>query len=167
MSWTKIEEVTLSGSQASVTLGTGGTLPQTYKTLKLVVSARDDRASAESDNCLIKPNNATANQSLRLLYGNGATAASVTGTTIQGLMTATTATASTFGNSETVFPNYSSNVNKAISSDGVSENNGTTAYQGLWAQLWSDTAAITSLVIVPQSGTNFVSGSSFTLYGLK
>ena len=33
--------------------------------------------------------------------------------------------------------------------------------------LWDDVAAVTSIVLAPLSGTNFIRGSEFTLYGLN
>jgi hypothetical protein len=48
--------------------------------------------------------------------------------------------------------------------------NGTTNVDGTIAKvgMWRNTAAITSIVLVPsQSTANFIAGSSFTLYGIK
>lgn len=168
MSWTMIESQTLGASTASVTLGSGGTIPQTYKTLLLVASARTDGAVVW-DTVKINPNNATTSLTDRYVYGTGTTTGATTD--VVGLMTfaatGANATASTFGNGLTVFPNYAGSTNKPISSDGVSETNATGATQALTASLWSSTAAITSIVLKPFTGTNFVSGSTFTLYGLK
>jgi hypothetical protein len=50
--------------------------------------------------------------------------------------------------------------------DGVSENNGTGALDFFTANLWSDTAAITSITLTAASGS-FVQHSSFYLYGVK
>lgn len=160
MPMTLISRQTLTGTAASVTFNN---IPQTFQTLKLVVSARSDYAN--SDNGYVKPNTGTS-LSERLLYGGGASATS--GTYSLGLsyvVNGSGATASTFSNGEIVFPNYSGSVNKAFSSDSVSENNGTTALQMMTANLWSNTSAITMLVCTPPSG-NFVSGSTFSLYGI-
>ena len=169
MSWVLIESQTLSGSAASVTLGSGGTIPQTYKSLKLLVSARTSRTSDTADYILLRPNAATTNLSDLPLLGLGSGAASTnTGTSGRiGAAATDLCTSGTFGNTECILPNYSSATNKPMSGDAVSENNGTSAYQFLIAGLWSNTAAITSLQLVPFLGTNFVSGSSFTLYGLS
>jgi hypothetical protein len=50
-----------------------------------------------------------------------------------------------------------------MSIDAIRENNATDARQAIFAALWSDTAAITSITIVPSS-TNFDVGSTFSLY---
>lgn len=163
MPMTLIQSQTLSGSAASVTFSN---IPQTpYKTLVLKVSARADTASFV---CIVKPNNDATLGATRYLQGNGAAASSSTASSVlMEIIDGSTATANTFGSAEWLFPNYASNAYKAVSSDGVSENNGTTAYQRLSAQLWSSTTAITSLVIVDQGGGNLVANSSFTLYGLS
>lgn len=163
MSWTLIEHQALSSSAASVTLGSGGTIPQTYKTLKLVLST-----ICSTDNIVeIRPNNATANQTRRSLYGTGSAAGSGTGTNIRAASGYTSYTANTPGNSEVTFPNYTSTTtNKPISADGVAENNATAALQLMEALLWSDTSAITSIVVIAPSSGTMSSGSTFTLYGL-
>jgi hypothetical protein len=76
-------------------------------------------------------------------------------------------TASTFSNSEIYLPNYaSSSINKEYSSSGVVENNATAANSVLTAGLWSSTAAITQIDLVGMGG-DFVSGSTFYLYGIN
>lgn len=166
MSWTLIEHQALTSSVASVTLGSGGTIPQTYKTLKLVISPRLDGSYA-TDTLTIRFNNSTSTFTYRLLYGTGTAAASVSNTFGNATdSNAATSTSSTFSNIEVTIPNYAGSTNKPYSVDGVTENNGTAANQALLAGLWSTTSAITSIGLVPYSGSNFVSGSTFTLYGL-
>lgn len=169
MGWTLIQHTALTSSAASVTLGSGGTIPQTYKTLKLVVSSRDSNAGQVYGNLLIRFNGSATTYSGRLLQGNGAAASSSTNSTteIESLSTGATATASTFASGELTIPNYTGSTNKAASLDVVTETNGTTAYQRLNAVLWSNTAAITSIDLLPTASTNFQSGSTFTLYGLS
>ena len=169
MSWTLIEHVSLSSSQASVTLGNGGTLPQTYKTLKLVMSARTDSSGSTFEGFYLEPNANSSNLSNRYLEGNGASASSGSSASNMfiGVATGASATTSTFCNVEITIPNYTGSTNKPVSSDSVNETNATTAYQDLIAGLWSNTAAITSLKLILLSTNNFVSGSTFTLYGLK
>jgi hypothetical protein len=51
--------------------------------------------------------------------------------------------------------------------DAVTENNGTTAFAKLSAGLWSDSAAITSVKLISQTGNNFVQYSTAYLYGIS
>ena len=80
---------------------------------------------------------------------------------------AVSSTSDTFSNDEIYIPSYAVAQNKIISVFNVLENNSTTNY---WinadAGLLSNTAAITSITITA-SGSSFVSGSSFYLYGIK
>lgn len=166
MSWTLIEHQALTSSAASVTLGSGGTIPQTYKTLKLVVSARTDATVGGSgDAFTIRPNGSTTSLTSRAVFGTGAVAYSNSRTDILTTATPSDYTASTFSNCEITFSNYASATNKVTSADAVNENNATAATTFLVAGLWSNTAAITSIQLVPLGG-NFVSGCTFTLYGL-
>jgi len=172
MGWTLIQHTALTSSAASVTLGSGGTIPQTYKTLTLVISSRSDITPGyPDDGIFLAFNGSSSSYSNRVLYGNGTIAQSATNsyTTTKVYVSASntsSSTTNTFASIRVDLPNYSGSTNKALSSDGVIENNATLAIQALNAGLWSNTAAITSIVITPNSG-NFVSGSTFTLYGLS
>lgn len=166
MSWTLIESQTLGSSQASVTLGSGGTLPQTYKTLKVVMSTRSDQ-SGNWITVFIRPNGSSSNGSYRDVYGTGTAAGSqVDASNVDTYTVGSSSTSGTFASTTIDLPNYSASTNKPISTDSVTENNGTAALQLMSAGLWSNTAAITSIQLTFATG-NFVSGSSFTLYGLK
>ena len=176
MSWTLIEHQALSSSAASVTLGSGGTIPQTYKTLKLVMSIRGTSTTVIA--LYAQWNGSGANQTGRTLSGTGTitysgTALSLT-TTIGGQTYARVSdyyvndantTSNTFTSFDLTIPNYAGSTNKPFSIDWVSEANATAAYQEMSAGLWSQTAAITSIKLAPNSN-DFASGSTFTLYGL-
>ena len=158
---------------AKQTVGAGGAssvtfsnIPQTYTDLKVVVSARSNRASV-TDDVVLGLNGVTTNQSIRALFGNGATASSATDTTIYGSIDGASATTSTFGNTEFYIPNYTSANNKSVSVDAVNENNATTAYSYLTAGLWSSSAAITSIVLTSFNSATFVEFSTFYLYGIS
>ena len=71
-----------------------------------------------------------------------------------------------FANTEFYIPNYTSSSYKSFTSNGVGENNGTTALSGLFAGLWSSTSAISSIEVDPQDGSAWLVGSTFYLYGL-
>lgn len=164
MGMTLIQAQTLSSSAASVTFSS---IPQTFKSLRLVVSARSDATNASGGyNIIVKPNNATANQTWRQVYGNGSAAGSTTQTALYSFANPSDYTASTFGGADITMPNYASSAYKTISFDAVNETNATNIAMGLAAGLWSDVTAISLLVISAYTG-NFVSGSSFYLYGIS
>jgi len=159
-----IQSTSLSSSQASVAFNS---IPSTYTDLKLVISARTDRASL-TDAISVSINGVATNQSSIYIEGTGSGApASASLTSFRTQATGNTATASVFGNSEFYFLNYAGNTNKSASSDGVTENNGTNAYAWLVSNLWSQTAAITSLTVTDLNSANFLANSSFYLYGVK
>ena len=158
---TPIQTYTLSASTTTVTFSN---IPQNYTDLKLLVSARQDNSD---NNLLFRPNGATTSLSSRMLTGDGASPLANTTTTPYGLVGQTGLTASTFGSAEWTIPNYTSANYKSWSVEECNETNATTAYTRLSAGLWSSTAAITSITLVAGSSGNFVSGSTFTLYGIS
>ena len=159
---------------ATVTVGSGGaanieftSIPATYTDLVLKLSLRSNRA-ATFDNTQIEINSSTANMTSRLLTGNGSTASSGNTTTFYvGDIPAASATSNTFANQEVYLPNYAGSSNKSASSDSVAENNATAGFNQLAANLWSQTAAITSLKMYSGNTENFVQYSTATLYGIK
>jgi hypothetical protein len=111
-------------------------------------------------------NGANSGLSSRTLEGSGSAASSLNNVFIYlGSGNGATSTANTFSNIEAYIPNYTSSNQKSVSIDAVGETNGTEIYMQLTAGLWTGTAAITSIEIVPSG--SFVSGSSFYLYGIK
>jgi hypothetical protein len=156
---------------ASVTVGSGGaanmdftSIPATYTDLVIKISARGNNATETSIN--VSFNGSTANFSNRYVQGNGAAASSAQAARLVGQVTGTNVTANTFANSETYIPNYAGSTNKSFSTDTVTENNATTAYQNLSAGLWSNTAAINQITLTPASGA-FIQYSTATLYGIS
>jgi hypothetical protein len=162
-----LERIELNNTAASVTFDN---IPQSgYTDLKVVVSARTSRSGNPEDEVFIRFNGSTTGYSSRSLFGTGAATSSNTGGTAQINRTWTTAngaTSNTFGSMDIYIPNYRGSQNKSVSVDAVSENNATTAYAVLTAGLWSNSAAITSITLLPEVGPNFLAGSTFSLYGL-
>lgn len=154
----------------TVTVGAGGaasidftSIPQTYTDLLLVLSLRGDSDGK------INFNDTTTSYSGRQLGGSGSGVFSESTTSsgrFGGFITPNANTANTFANTSVYIPNYTAAINKAISIDTVTENNGTAAYQGIQATLWSNTSAITKIVITGNSGTNHAQYSSASLYGI-
>ena len=166
--YTLIDSYTVGvGGASSVTLGSGGTIPQTYTDLKMVMSVRN---TTGLDHLQIAFNGSTSTYTLKSLRGNGAAAQSFINSDY-GISTGLEAGydsngTSIFTNGEIYVPNYTSSNQKSVSMDIVQEANATTAYMVLNAGLWSGTSAITSMTISPQS-YSFAQYSTFYLYGVK
>ena len=160
---------------ATVTVGSGGaatmafsSIPSTYTDLVVKTSIRTSRGTFAADLIRVDFNGSSTSQSSKLLEGSSSTASSFALSTTQVIAgTTSVSTANTFSNGEIYIPNYAGSTNKSISADSVAENNSATGPLYLAAGLWSNTAAITSIAINKTDGTNFVSGSSFYLYGIK
>ncbi len=163
---------------ATVTVGSGGaanieftSIPATYTDLVVKISARSAQAG-NSNNCVVEFNGSGGTAySVRFLYGDGSAAASASRSSQAkadiGFNSANSATANTFGNIELYIPNYAGSNNKSFSSDGVAETNAASVLSGLFAGLWSNTAAITSLKIFDFDSANLAQYSTATLYGIK
>jgi hypothetical protein len=162
--YTLIESQVLGSSAASVTFSA---IPATYTDLVLRVSARTDA----DDTSLITFNGTTTGYSITRLNGNGATATSTRSSSAvsisaRGMNNATGTTANTFSNAEVYIPSYTVSQNKPLSSFGTPEDNATNVFMSVGASLWQNAAAITSINLAAQGG-NYVTGSSFYLYGIK
>jgi hypothetical protein len=162
--YTLIDSEILTGSQASVTFSS---IPATYTDLVVRISARGDDTGLLLQMTL---NGAASTYSNTLLLGNGATASSTRNTgqayLRAGYVNPSGSTASTFSSGEIYIPNYTSTTDKPMSSLGMTENNATTAYIANYANLWQTSSAITSITL-EVAAQNFVSGSSFYLYGIS
>jgi hypothetical protein len=165
---------------ASVSVGSGGaanvtfsSIPSTYTDLCIKMSARTGTAY-EWGTLNAQFNGSTSGYSGIQLFGTGSSASSSssaswgTNLIIIGRPTGANATANVFGNSECYIPNYAGSNNKSLSSDGVSENNGTTSFTAFIAGLWSNSAAISSIKIFDSDTSGDIKQfSTFTLYGIK
>jgi hypothetical protein len=169
-----IASSTLGSAQASIDFSS---IPSTYTDLCLVASLRVSSTGEVNPPIqrleLIINNTTTGGlYNARLLYGNGSSAGSVSGSAqnrnlYAGAATASGATASTFSNVSFYIPNYAGSTNKSISIDSVTENNATGADASFTANLWTSTAAINQLTLKPYDGSNFVQYSTAYLYGVK
>lgn len=168
--YTLLETITVGAAGASSV--TFNSIPQTgYTDLKVVCSVRSTRVNpSDGMNLEFNADNAN-NYSTRRIYGVGS------GTPTSDSLTpyariflndipASTATASTFCNSEFYVPNYRSSNQKSVSADTAFENNTTAAGLVLLAGLWTGTAAISSIRLYPDGG-NFTQHSTFSLYGVS
>lgn len=166
--YTLIEKITVGAAGASEMTFTN--IPQTYTDLYVKLSARSTGGFVSNavDSAIMYFNtdtSSTTNYSARTLSSGAGTPSS--DTTKRGAMVnGSGTTASTFSNSEYYIPNYTGSNNKSVSIDGVTENNSTAAYANLEAWLWSNTAAITTITLKLESGSNFTQYSTAYLYGI-
>ena len=164
-----IDKNILTSSQATVTFTS---IPNTYTDLIVLLSLRSSHGNIV-DTPKMRFNGATTDSNLKTirLMGNGSAASS--STVDPGLLLTrcpgSTATADTFGNIQVYIPNYTSSNNKSVSIDQVSPSNTSTVdgVTSLMAGLFTTSSAISSLTILSDNAANFVSGSSFYLYGIK
>ena len=167
--YTLISSNVLSSSAASVTFSA---IPSTYTDLVLRCSTRGER-SAVIDNIVIRFNSDSANNySNTIITGVGTTASSFRNANTSSLALNTsngnTSTSSTFGSFEMYIPNYTATTTRPISTISLSEDNSTNnAYLRVLANQYRGSAAISSIVLTPEIGPNWLSGSSFYLYGIK
>ena len=158
---------------ASSTVGAGGassidftSIPQTYDDLLVVLSLRGTSANLER-NLWYTFNGATANRSGKYFEGTGSGTGAVSWATMYGgAYPAANATSNTFSNFRVYISKYAGSSYKSSSVDAVMENNATTSYSYLVANLWSSTAAITSIQFPAEAGTNFAQYSTAYLYGI-
>ena len=160
----------------ATTVGAGGTssidfnsIQPNWTDLVLKLSLRGNRA-ATTEGILLSFNGSGSNFTTKLFggagSGSGFSAPYTRGYT--GDVDAANSTSSTFGSAEIYIPNYTSSNYKSFSTDVVSEQNGTTAYAELFAGLWSNTSAITSISIAcDTSSQTWSQYSTAYLYGVK
>jgi hypothetical protein len=166
--YTLISSNVLSSSAASVTFSS---IPATFTDLVIRYTTR---GTAAATNTLITFNGSSASN-----YSATAVAANTTSAISSRQSSATsannlysvnrsTSTASTFSSAEIYIPSYTVSQNKPFSGMGVIENNSSSTGFNIAANalLFSDTTAISSITLVPDTGS-FASDSSFYLYGIS
>jgi hypothetical protein len=154
-----IATTTLTSAVPSVTFGS---IPQTYTDLIIV---QNSIGTVSNDSVNLQFNSDTgSNYSVTRLTGNGSAAASNRYSNQPSLQIGDyQQTSSEFAIYTAHIMNYSnSTTNKTV----LSRSNTASQWVALMVGLWRNTAAITSIRLLPGSG-NFSAGSTFTLYGIK
>ena len=160
--YTPIQSVTLTTNSATVILGTGGTLPQSYTDLVLITSVYN--AGANTGQFQVNGDSGS-NYSFTVLNGSGSSA------------TSTRQSNKTFG----VFDNWTQSMSTSnfdITITQFMNYANTTTYKTILnrtsvadkgvevvANLWRSTSAISSITLF--AAANFFANSTFTLYGIK
>lgn len=156
-----ISTTTLSGASSNVTFSS---IPQTYTDLVLVTSIKN--ASTGLEGYRIQVNNDTGtNYSETYMHGDGSSASSSRITNNNGMNNglSSSSSGSEYSINMNNFFNYTNTTSyKTVLSTIHAATNG----PWLNVSVWRNTSAITSIKIANQSGNNFGTGSTFTLYGI-
>ena len=155
-----IATTTLGSAAATVTFSS---ISGAYTDLVLVINAKANTGGVIGLMCQFNGDTTGSNYSFTYLNGNGSSASSgrVTSST---LALADLAGSTTSQNTViTQINSYSnSNTYKTTLTRGADASSVAQALVGLWRS----TSAITQIVVFPNSGIQFASGSTFTLYGI-
>jgi hypothetical protein len=168
-SYESIQTVTVgSGGQSSISFTA---IPATYKHLQIRCISRESLGTSLGGMYIQLNSDTGSNYAWHRLWGEGASASAGASTSttamLGGIIATTSGTASVFSSAIIDVLDYANtNKNKTIRSLTGLDYNGS-GYVGLHSGLWTNTAAITSIVINPDSGQNWQQYSSFALYGIK
>lgn len=167
-SWTPISTFTADGTATGVQFSN---IPQTYTDLIIVQFLRSSRSATTEQFWQRFNNDQNSNYSYTFLQGNGSSASSslLTNQTVTNrfYIPAASSTAGLFGSSIVTIPNYTNtSVNKTAFVQYACDLNAS-GFTGLSVGLWRSTAAITSINVATENGSNLVSGSIVTLFGVK
>lgn len=154
--YSQIAITTLGSDTATVTFAG---IPGTYTDLVLVCNAK---GTTDNQELRLQFNSDTgSNYSHTVLYGDGSSAASAR---------ATNQTSGVVGNiSSTNYIYFGANIqnySNSTTNKTMISRSGPSFAVTAYVALWRSTSAITSIKAILSSG-NFVSGSTFSLYGIK
>lgn len=162
--YTLIEEQVLGSAVASVTLGNGGTIPQTYRDLVIEFVGT---ASGNANLCLRFNGDSANNYSDTTVSGNGTNPA-VSGRDATADRVYVTAQAFVSTGISTIFANVmsytSTSVHKTILGRASNAAIAVDASAGNWHP--SSIAAVTSVVVLLSNANTFSVGSTFRLWGV-
>ena len=145
------------GSVASTV--TFSSIPSTYQDLVLVFVAKN--TGSLNNGKLNFNSDGAANYSGTYLQGNGSAASSGRVTSTSGIYTQEISTTDWTVTTVNIMNYINTTTYKTVLVRGGTASDRTAA----WVGLWRSTAAITN-IDVSTFGTNFVAGSTFTLYGI-
>jgi len=170
--WASIGRVLIDEATPSSTdTVTFSSIPQSYKTLRIIAVIRSDRASYGWDPLLIQLNSDTtaANYRTARHYGGGSTVHGGLGFDGNEIAIAAGATSPTNSAStvEITIPFYAQTTfNKQVFSTGSYREDASSIHELVqsYGVEWENTNAISSIALVLANG-NYVTGSTVTLYG--
>jgi hypothetical protein len=162
VTYTPIAIQTLTSASGSVTFSS---IPSTYTDLVLVVSGQS--ASTNIDLAMRFNSDSATNYSNTRLYGTGSAVGSERGTSIAYIPLDWGIASSTSGYFGTTIINILNYSNTTTHKTNISRKNLAATGVDASVALWRSTAAISTIYLYERSASNFASGSTFTLYGIK
>lgn len=164
-----LESVILTGTQTTITFSNlNSTYGSTYKHLQIRATGRSNRSGFLSDVLALQFNSDTTsgNYKYHQLNGNGSSVTSSTNPYFT-FATGSSATANQFGAiiMDILHP-FSANKNKTVRALG-GQDSGSDRTIELGSMGWFSTSAVTTIDIKSWTGNSWVSGSRFSLYGLR
>lgn len=168
LTYEPIATTTLGADTASISFGS---VPNTYTDLRLIITARTDRASTGSDTILLRFNNdAASNYSYTQLTSDGTTAAtSLSASTTQilgGLAPRNNNTSGIFGLTVIDIFSYAGSTHKSTLATAYADISGSGNVYNI-VGMWRNTSAITTVSIHLSSTFKYLTGTTATLYGIK
>jgi len=165
----RLADTVLAASATNITFSS---ITGTCKHLTLMIQARTDVAGT-IDNLQLQFNGDTAaDYDFQSVNGNNATAnasnsSGATSLQLCAVPGSTATRANSAGSCTIDVPNYSGTTfeKSEDARGGADDSTAANSFVGLKHGSWRSTAAITSIKIFPQAGTNLVTGTHITLYG--
>jgi hypothetical protein len=161
---TQISKVTLSSASSTISFTS---IPSGYSSLQLVVSGQSSQTGNFDTVNAVFNSDTGANYRYSYLTDGGDTKSNSSTSCIIGFLS----------DSDSVFPSALSGIIPNYTSTAFGKSvtltstlyfgSGTGPYTSNAACMWSGTAAITSITLQPTSASNFVVGTTATLYGLQ
>jgi len=161
----------LGGTSATITFSS---IPQSFNHLKIIILGRSDKAVTAAVNLSIVFNSDSgANYAQSSFYAvNNVTVGTGSNPTTNYVLIsafpAATSTASYPGMAEVLIPCYAATTFYKVVNSAVTYNSSSAGsnYLTMNSSTWRNTAAITTIAITDSTGGNFITGSSFYLYGI-
>jgi len=159
-----IAKTVLSASTSSVTLSS---IPSTYTHLKIFVSSRQTSTGLDAAPMYFNGGTSTASYLNGYFDSNeGGTPRSGAAGYYQMIRQPTNYASSVWAYNEILIPNYAGSNEKNIMSYFNTENSASNQYMGSSRTYTAVTSAITSVTLGVNGGGDYVSGTSFYIYGL-
>ena len=162
-----VETILLSSTTATVTFSS---IPSTYKHLQIRAVGRSSVAGDTGGFGLQINADAGSNYTFHAITGDGSSIAALSQTgrsnAAVGVITASSSTANSFGVLIVDILDYA-NTNKNTTLRSLTGKQSTGSLIRLASGAWLNTAAVSSLTFLDTVGGSFVSGTRFSLYGIK